>query len=77
MESANIALAALKRAKDAQKSSGSISWSAVIGKPSEFPPSAHTHSLNSLDTGGYDGEITIGEVTLTFDKGVLTAVSGG
>lgn len=38
-------------------------WSEVTSKPTEFPPSAHTHTLDSLTdtdlTGAVDGEVLI------------------
>jgi hypothetical protein len=73
-ENGIIAKNALKRAAAAQRQSGAPSWGNITGKPSEFPPAPHTHSLSSLDTGGYTGEVTIGGVKLTFNKGVLVTV---
>jgi hypothetical protein len=75
-ESSIIAHAALTKAKAAQAASAAPAWSAISGKPATFPPSSHTHDLDSLNTGGYSGNVTLGEVTLVFDKGVLTAAMG-
>ena len=43
--------------KDAQFGDGA-EWSAITGKPTEFPPEAHTHPLSNLDsTGATAGQV--------------------
>ena len=31
---------------------GTVAWGAITGKPSEFPPEGHTHSVQELELGG-------------------------
>ncbi|WP_282845859.1 hypothetical protein [Microbacterium oxydans] len=44
------ALTAAKNYTDTKVAAISLTWAAISGKPSTFPPSAHTHT--SLDNGG-------------------------
>lgn len=47
------ALTDAKAYTDQKVSAISLTWNAITGKPSEFPPSAHAHSAISGDSGTY------------------------
>lgn len=73
---ANMALGKATRAE--VLASGNIQWTAIQGKPTTYPPNAHTHGVSSI-TGGITTTIQVviqasPEVkqTLTFTNGILT-----
>lgn len=58
----------IKQLQDATGGEVSVSWSDISGKPSEFPPSAHTHAI---------ADVTNLQTELTDIKNRLDALESG